>query len=609
MPGIIGIIGAGSTSDRKTQLEAMTRCMVHEPFHKSGTCIDERSGTWAGWVCHEGSFSDCLPIWNEAKDICLFFSGEHFADGGDKEKVKSKGHESVFDRAAWLVHLYEETGVGFFEKLNGWFSGLLIDFRENKIVLFNDRFGLGRIYYHEDAGGFYFASEAKALLKALPHLRSLDMRGFGEFFSCGSVLQNRSLFSGISILPPASVWTFRPQQAVKKELYFKSEAWENQVQLPASEYYEKLRETFTRILPKYFQGKQQVALSLTGGLDSRMIIAGAAPAPASLPCYTFGGMYRECADVRLSKQIARVSRQRHETISITPEFFSKFPSLAEQSVYYTDGAMDVTGAVELFANRVAREIAPVRMTGNYGSEILRGNVVFKAGSLNHSMFDQKFAPFIKSAETTFATERNISRTAFIVSRQVPWYHYARLALEQSQITVRSPYLDNELVALAYQAPSDIAVNKELSFRFIADCNPALAKIPTDRGATGQPGAYTSKFKVFRQEFMPRAEYVYDYGMPQWLAKVDRLLSPLHLERLFLGRQKFYHFRIWYRNELAGHVKSVLLDPRTLARPYLNARYVEDIVTAHVKGSGNHTLEIHKLLTSEMIQRQLVEQGG
>jgi asparagine synthase (glutamine-hydrolysing) len=582
--------------------------MVHEPFHKSGIFEDEKLGIRAGWVCHEGSFSDCLPIWNETKDVCLIFSGEHFADKGDAENLRSKGHQFSPGRAAWLVHLYEETGAGFFEKLNGWFSGVLVDFRQNKIVLFNDRFGLGRIYYHETAGGFYFASEAKALLKVLPELRSLDLQSFAEFFSCGSALQNRSLFRGISLLPPSSAWTFRPQQPVSKEVYFKNAVWENQVELPAAEYYERMRDTFNRILPKYFQGEQRVALSLTGGLDSRMIIASAAPSPGSLPCYTFGGMYRECADVRLSKQIAKATQQQHRTLAIAPEFFPEFPALAERTVRYTDGAMDVTGAVELFANRLAREVAPVRMTGNYGSEILRGNLVFKAGSLNHPMFDQSFVPLLKNAGTTFAGERNLPRTAFIVSKQVPWYHFARLALEQSQIIVRSPYLDNELVGLAYQAPADIGVNKELSFKFIADCNPALALIPNDRGVIARPGAYAGKFKVFCQEFLPRAEYVYDYGMPQWLAKVDRVLSPLHLERLFLGRQKFYHFRIWYRNELAQYVKSVLLDSRTLGRPYLNARHVQEIVMAHVQGRGNHTLEIHKLLTSELIQRQMVEQS-
>ena len=79
-----------------------------------------------------------------------------------------RGHEFTPDDASYLVHLYEEMGYDFLERLNGAFSGVLLDLREQKFVLFNDRYGVNRIYYHEDKAGFYFSSEAKALLKILP---------------------------------------------------------------------------------------------------------------------------------------------------------------------------------------------------------------------------------------------------------------------------------------------------------------------------------------------------------------------------------------------------------------------------------------------------------
>ena len=49
---------------------------------------------------------------------------------------------------------------------------------------------------------------------------------------------------------------------------------------------------------------------------------------------------------------------------------------------------------------------------------------------------------------------------------------------------------------------------------------------------------------------------------------------LKLERLFLGRHKVYHYRIWYRDVLANYVKEMLLDSRTLSRPYLERSGVE-----------------------------------
>ena len=230
------------------------------------------------------------------------------------------------------------------------------------------------------------------------------------------------------------------------------------------------------------------------------------------------------------------------------------------------------------------------MTGNYGSEILRANVAFKPVALSGGMFDQSFGSLVRNASTTYASERNASRTSFIAFKQVPWHHYARMAVEHSQLTLRSPFLDNELVPVAYQSPPELSVNKALGHRYIDEHNPALAGIPTDRGAVAGNGAPRSRIAAFRQELMPRVEYMFDYGMPQWLAKFDRVLSPLRVERLFLGRQKFYHFRTWYRDELAHHIKEVLLDARTLGRPYLNGRRVEEIVKAHKRAGGNYTLK-------------------
>jgi len=208
MPGIVGIISQRPSEQYSGLVKSMVKCLKHEPFYTDGTYFNEELGLWIGWTCHEGAFDDCLPIWNEKKDICLLFSGEDFADQADIDAVRMRGHEFGSDDASYLVHLYEDMGSGFLEKLNGWFSGVLVDLREQKLVLFNDRYGVNRLYYHEDASGFYFSSEAKALLKILPVTRQLNLRSVGELICCEAVLENRTLFSGISLLPGGSSWVF-----------------------------------------------------------------------------------------------------------------------------------------------------------------------------------------------------------------------------------------------------------------------------------------------------------------------------------------------------------------------------------------------------------------
>jgi asparagine synthase (glutamine-hydrolysing) len=583
----------------------MVKHMMHEPFYTDGTYSNEELGLWLGWANQEGCFSDCLPIWNEKKDICLLFSGEDFADQADIDALRMRGHEFGSDDASYLVHVYEEMGYEFLEKLNGWFSGVLLDLREQKSILFNDRYGVNRIYYHEDARGFYFSSEAKALLKILPNTRQLNRRSLGEVLCCEAVLQNRSLFSGISLLPGGSSWVFSRGEPVKKKAYFKQEAWESQPELTESDFYEKLKETWTRVLPKYFLGKQSVGLSLTGGVDSRMILAWAARPPRTLPCYTWGGTYRECADVKIARRTAKLCQQPHKTILVGAEFLSQFRDLAERAVYISDGTMDVTGSIDLYVQRLARQIAPVRISGVCGGEILRRLVMFKPDPPQQGLFDPELERSFQRAAATYADELQGHRLSFTSFKQAPWHMASKFTVERSQVTYRTPYFDNDLVALAYQTPAKL-LNNEPALRLIADGNPALGKVATDRGIAFRSIPGVNRAQHWYQEFTFKAEYAYDCGMPQWLARLDHAFAPLHLERLFLGRHKFHHFRVWYRDKLSRWLMEILLDSDARSRPYLRVNSLEGILNAHIRGHRNYAIEIHKILTLEFIHRRLIE---
>jgi asparagine synthase (glutamine-hydrolysing) len=326
-----------------------------------------------------------------------------------------------------------------------------------------------------------------------------------------------------------------------------------------------------------------------------------------MPCYTFNGPLRDCADLKIARLVARTCGQSHYSIQLGGEFLTAFPKLAEQTIRITDGAMDVSGAAELYANRKAREISPVRLTGNYGSEILRNNVAFRPRRLCERMFDSEFERHVQRAASTYGEELNGNRRSFIAFKQIPWYHFGRFAVEQSQLSVRSPFLDNDLVALAFRAPAGDDHNLSSSVRLVEEGSPELSRIPSDRGISYRPNKASNRIRRFLEEFLTKAEYAYDYGMPQWLARIDHALKPLHLERLFLGRQKFCHFRVWYRDALASYVKETLLDSQALSRSFLNRRVVESMVTAHLNGTRNFTTEIHKLLSMELLHGQLIDQ--
>jgi asparagine synthase (glutamine-hydrolysing) len=198
--------------------------------------------------------------------------------------------------------------------------------------------------------------------------------------------------------------------------------------------------------------------------------------------------------------------------------------------------------------------------------------------------------------------------SFAVFRQAPWYHYGLLALEQTQLSQRSPYLDNDLVRTVFRAPQSAFAMNDACLQLIADGNPALLSIRTDRGLGDGHNPLAAKMSRAFLELTFKAEYAYDYGMPQWVARIDHVLSPFRLERIFLGRHKFYHFRVWYRDHLAGYVREMLLDRRTLSRPYLERGMLQKIVDSHLRGDRNYTTEIHKVLSLELLHRLFLDSG-
>jgi asparagine synthase (glutamine-hydrolysing) len=603
VPGIVGLVTRKPREQAEAELLRMVDVLRHEPFYATGTWVDEALGVYVGWIARKDSFSDGMPLRNERGDV-LVFSGEEFGEPGTAGRLRERGHRLDAEGPSYLVHLYEEDPF-FWAGLNGRFHGLVADRTRGTVTLFNDRYGLQRVYYHEAREAFYFAAEAKAILAVRPELRRVDVRGLGELVACGCVMEDRTLFAGIHLLPGAAAWVYQRGSLARKDTYFRRAEWESQPVLEPEPFYREVREVFARNLARYFKAREPIGMSLTGGLDTRMIMAWQKHPPGALSCYTFGGMYRECRDVRVARQVARASGQPHQVISVGQEFLARFPRYAERTVYITDGCLDVSHAADLYVSEHARDIGPVRMTGNYGGEVLRRVVAFKPQPLPLG-FAGDLSPYARQAEETFGSLRQGHPLSFALFRQAPWHHHGLLALEESQLSVRSPYLDTELVRIVFRAPPAAVANEDMCLRLVADGNAALGRIPTDRGLGGERGRLAIVASRGLAEFSRKAEYAYDYGMPQWLARVDHWAQRVRLERLFLGRHKFYHFRIWYRDALAKYVREVLLDPRTLARPYLVRSGVEAIVQGHLRGDRNYTDEIHRVLTLELLHRLLID---
>lgn len=577
--------------------------MEHESFYALGIYPVPEMGIYAGWVAYENSFGAAQPFCNERRDVVLLFSGECFVDPEAPASVGQKGCRLGQATGSWLVRCYEKEGSQFFEKLNGLFSGLLIDKRRGKTFLFNDRYGVERIYCHETSDATYFASEAKALLRILPELRAFDQEGIAQFLTFGCTLGQRTLFRGVELLPGASVWSFENGKCQKKK-YFSPETWESQTILPADSFQAEFQETFKRVLPRYFESQSRVGISLTAGLDSRMIMACMPKREGQPICYTFSGEKQDTLDVRLAGQVAKVCGLEHQTLRLGADFFLNFASHTDRTVYITDGCLGALGAHEIYLNRQARQLAPVRLTGVFGGEILRGVSMFKPLGLSPRLMNPDLGYSVNSL--TQAWSRNSQHpVTFTAFREVPQKRFGTPAASRSQLTFRTPYLDNEIVALAYRAPESWRESPLMAWSLVEGNSQPLTRIPTDMGVVAKANGLGIAPRRILSKAVCKLDYLYAEGLPHWLSSFDRLFDVVDSRARLFGRHKFLHYRRWFRRELADYIAGALKEVQTRRSSlFWNFGFLETLAHDHINGRRNYVHEIDAVLTLDAVDRLL-----
>jgi asparagine synthase (glutamine-hydrolysing) len=368
----------------------------------------------------------------------------------------------------------------------------------------------------------------------------------------------------------------------------------------------EFQETFQRILPRYFESESRTGISLTGGQDSRMIMA-CLPKTGEQPvCYTFSGENRDTLDALLAAQIAEVCGLEHRILRIDRDFFSDFASHVDRTVYITDGSLGSLGAHEIYLNNRARALSPVRVTGVFGGEILRGVSMFKPLHLAHRLVNADLAETVSSCTGSWSRNGEHSVT-FAAFRETPELRFALVSASRSQVTFRTPYLDNEIVALAYRAPETARMSSDCTSSLVKVNNLLLSKLPTDMGELGEANRVTVASRRILAKVACKLDYFRSEGLPHGLSRLDPLLTQISSVLGIAGLHKYLPYRSWFQRELADYVKSVVSDARAQHALFFNLDFLEYMVREHICGRKNYTLELNAVLTLEAVERLLLRE--
>lgn len=606
MPGIYGIIdisGATHSTDRHghylKKLAAMTKAMRYEPFYISKEYVNADFGVYVGWVGTGQSDNPDVEIRGRRDRLIAFASGPH-----EGWAVSDREDDGSDQRLLKLLGSYVEDGGLYPDKIENLVSGCLIDERSQRVLLFNDRYGMERLFVYRDQDQYVFSSEAKAILASMPETRCFDIDGVGEYLSCGCTLGERSLYRGIRVLPGGTEVRFERGNAIQTRQYFSSPMWEVERPIEKDKFVLRYAERLKAVLAGYATLSSGMAVSLTGGIDSRIVMAALNQCSGPVQCYTFGSKYRDSFDVIAARSVSELCGQPHSVIALGDDFLTDFPAYFDRAVMISDGYIGFSGAAELYLNQRAREIAPSRVTGNYGGELLRGVRAFKSSIPKGEFYSPELRFSIDKAPKTFHSLCKMNPASFTLFVQVP-AGYGRYAIERSQLQILSPFLDYELVTLIYRMRAAGSL-PDFSISIINECRPVLLTIPTDRGILGTGNRMHRAARHAYHVVMAKAEYWSGHGMPDRLAYLSRIGLDRSLEKMFIGRNKFQHFRPWSRIDMSNYIREVLLQRGAdLGGLFIKSR-IEQMVHDHLGGRKNYLEEIDKIMTLTFAYRNILK---
>jgi asparagine synthase (glutamine-hydrolysing) len=375
MCGICGIAMARGAV-QPDQLAAMSGTLVHRGPDSDGAFVDGPVGLAARRLAIIDLATGDQPIANEDGRITVVQNGEIYNYRELRHELERAGHRfSTSGDTEVLVHLYEEHGERFAERLRGMFAIALWDSHRNRLLLARDRYGIKPLYYREVGDELSFASELRALPRG-----EIDLDALEAFLAFNSVPGPSTIFRDVRKLPPGHVLTWehgrselvrfaRPAPVPASDVRNEDEA----------ELVEELRARLRDAVRAHLVSDVPVGVLLSGGVDSSLLAALAAE-EASEPLRTFSigfeeRSFDELADARL---VAERYGTQHRELVLRPDAALLLPALAEA---FDEPFADSSALPTYLVSQLAAEDVKVALSGEGGDELFGGYYTYAADLL------------------------------------------------------------------------------------------------------------------------------------------------------------------------------------------------------------------------------------
>ncbi|HSS42845.1 MAG TPA: asparagine synthase (glutamine-hydrolyzing) [Solirubrobacterales bacterium] len=374
-----GIAGIGSADPRTLPLgaealRAMTAAIEHRGPDEDGHFLEPGVALGMRRLSVIDPAGSPQPVANEDGEVTAVFNGEIYNFRELREELRGRGHRFATDGdGETIVHLYEELGPRFVERLRGMFAIALWDRPRRRLVLARDRMGVKPLYVAETEAGLAFASEVKSLVAGGLVRPQLDPDAAELFMAWGYVPGPLTLFAGVHKLDPATCLVYEAGEIVERRRYWTPwDAPPEGVGSSVEEDGERLLELLRTATRARMVSDVPLGVMLSGGLDSSLITALMAET-SDRPVQTFSvGFVEDAAANELAdaRHVAsRLGTDHHELETSALDH----PDLLDDALRHLEEPIaDLSCVGLLLLSRLARETVTVALSGQGADELLGG---------------------------------------------------------------------------------------------------------------------------------------------------------------------------------------------------------------------------------------------
>jgi len=321
------------------------------------------------------------PISNEDGSVTVVQNGEIYNYRELRAELERCGHRfATHSDTEVLVHLYEEHGDGFVERLRGMFAIALWDLRSHRLLLARDRFGIKPLYYRHAGGTLSFASELKAMLEQPGFSRRIDPQAVAAYLAFNSIPAPLTIFAEARKLPAGTLAVWRDGELTQRRYARPAPVPAAHARRrPAGELAGELRETLRGSIRAHLVADVPVGVLLSGGVDSAGIVALAAGEQTD-PVKTFSVGFEEASfdELDRARLVAERYRTEHHEIVLRPDAVELLPKLVEA---FDEPFGDSSALPTYLVSELAAGEVKVALSGEGGDELFGGYYTYVADLL------------------------------------------------------------------------------------------------------------------------------------------------------------------------------------------------------------------------------------